>query len=156
MGDHEKPAKRIRIWPNSPKKRKGSPRREPVAYGAAIPALITIAAWLGFDLDGETAAAIVAGIVLLAGIVRVRDGLVPRPPEGRIALVQIADDQVVFRRISPVQADLRDIRNLDDLIDPDRADTAIVEQVVGREQQFAGGGTALRLRPGGVISIGHD
>lgn len=74
LGRHARPADRkkwVRINPNRPAAKKGSPRREPVAYAALVPLLITVAAWLGFDeLDTETALAIIGGVVGLASIVR--------------------------------------------------------------------------------------
>lgn len=58
MGKHRRPGR-------------GTPRREPVAYAAIVPVVITLAAWLGFEnITSEVAVGLIAAIVATAGYVR--------------------------------------------------------------------------------------
>jgi hypothetical protein len=80
-GKHEAPStSRIKVWPmmgrrkqvkikpNRPTKRRGTPKREPLAYAALAPIVVTLAGWLGFDLDGETAAQIIGAVVAVVAL----------------------------------------------------------------------------------------
>ena len=57
MGKHRKPGR-------------GTPRREPVAYASLVPVAVTLAAWLGWDLEPEAALAIIGAIIAIAAYVR--------------------------------------------------------------------------------------
>src|SRR5690348_10374960 len=97
-------------------------------FGAVVDEGATEIALLGRPLGeiGHDGAELRARIAGVAGEI-----LVPLPPEGGAALLEISDDQIVLRGKAAIEADLGDAGLLDDRLDADRPHAVAVEEIGG-------------------------